>query len=136
MNQRKKNLFILLTSIFLLLAFFVYKNYSQSQSAIAQEVKDTRRTEKDIPNEVYIVLDYVRTHHQAMKGYVGGREFKNREKKLPIFDSNHIKIEYQEWDIYPKINRVNRGTHRLITGNDYSAYYTNDHYNTFKKIEK
>ena len=43
-------------------------------------------------------------------------------------------IAYQEWDVNPKVEGVNRGTERLVTGSDGSAYVTADHYRTFTKI--
>ena len=43
-------------------------------------------------------------------------------------------IKYREWDTHPLRHGVNRGAERLITGSDGSAYFTEDHYRTFKKI--
>lgn len=34
----------------------------------------------------------------------------------------------------PDTQGVNRGAQRLVTGNDESAYYTDDHYGTFTKV--
>jgi guanyl-specific ribonuclease Sa len=36
--------------------------------------------------------------------------------------------------VNPKVEGVNRGTERLITGSDGSAYVTADHYKTFTKV--
>jgi ribonuclease T1 len=83
----------------------------------------------DVPQKVIEVLNYVKAHGEAPKGYVGGRVFQNREHRLPETTT------YNEWDVNPKINGQNRGAERLITGKDKSAYYTKDHYRTFKKIE-
>ena len=61
-------------------------------------------------------------------GYVGGRIFQNRERKLPRGD-------YREYDVNPKRPGKNRGAERIVierqTG---KAYYTNDHYLTFVPI--
>ena len=37
---------------------------------------------EEIPEKVYKVLKYIQENHQAPDGYVGGREFKNRENQL------------------------------------------------------
>src|SRR5262249_45934812 len=58
-------------------------------------------------------------------GYVGGRSFSNRERRLP-------RGSYREYDVNPKKSGRNRGTERIVieqrTG---KAYYTRDHYETF-----
>ena len=68
-----------------------------------------------------------------MPNYVGGRKFYNREKRLPAINENS-KIQYKEWDVKPKAEGKSRGAERLVTGNIGTAYYTSDHYRTFKKI--
>lgn len=88
-----------------------------------------------IPQKVYEVLKYIRANHQAMPGYVGGRVFSNREKIVPQFDDNNNQITYQEWDVNPKIEGQNRGIERILTGSDGRAWYTNDHYQSFKEIK-
>lgn len=58
-------------------------------------------------------------------GYVGGREFQNRERRLP-------RGSYREYDVNPKIRGRGRDAERIVieqrTG---KAYYTGDHYRTF-----
>ena len=58
-------------------------------------------------------------------GYVGGRAFQNRERRLPAG-------RYREYDLYPRASGQDRGPERLVidqtTGR---AYYTGDHYRTF-----
>jgi ribonuclease T1 len=88
-----------------------------------------------VPQKAMEVLKYVRANSVAMEGYVGGRRFKNLENLLPKTSQNGKRINYQEWDVNPKIEGKNRGTQRLITGDDATAYYTGDHYRSFKKIE-
>lgn len=88
-----------------------------------------------VPHKVYVVLNYVLAHHQAMDGYVGGRIFQNREQELPETDSNGNPIEYQEWDVNPKIEGENRGTERLVTGSDGRAWYTDNHYKSFVQVK-
>lgn len=60
-----------------------------------------------------------------LPGYIGGRDFQNRERRLP-------RGRYREYDVNPKIRGRSRDAERLVieqhTGN---AYYTSDHYRTF-----
>ena len=60
-----------------------------------------------------------------LPGYVGGRNFQNRERRLP-------RGRYREYDVNPKIRGRGRDAERIVieqrTG---KAYYTGDHYRTF-----
>lgn len=89
---------------------------------------------KGIPEKVLKVLDYIDKNDEAMKGYEGGRNFGNFERRLPQSEPGGKRIRYREWDVNPLRPGVNRGAERLVTGSDGSAYYTDDHYSTFKKI--
>ena len=90
---------------------------------------------KQIPAYVLTTLQYIRQHDAPPDGYVGGRDFQNREKKLPAKTPDGTKIRYREWDVHPKERGVNRGAERLVTGNDQSVWYTNDHYKRFVRVE-
>lgn len=90
--------------------------------------------DNEIPAKVYEILKYVQTFHEPKDGYVGGREFHNYEGNLPKTKPNGEKIKYREWDVNPKMGLLKRGRERLITGDDKSAWYTKDHYKSFKKI--
>ena len=70
----------------------------------------------------------------AMDNYEGGRTFGNFERRLPQTDDMGRRLKYREWDVNPLRPGVNRGPERLVTGSDGTAYYTDDHYSTFKKI--
>jgi guanyl-specific ribonuclease Sa len=60
-----------------------------------------------------------------LPGYVGGREFHNRERRLPAG-------RYREYDIRPRVAGQDRGPERLVVNRDTGrAYYTADHYRTF-----
>jgi ribonuclease T1 len=60
-----------------------------------------------------------------LPGYIGGRDFQNRERRLP-------RGRYREYDVNPKIRGRTRDAERIVieqrTG---KAYYTGDHYRTF-----
>ena len=89
-----------------------------------------------VPDYALDVLRYIRRNGEAPDGYVGGREFVNREKKLPAKDAQNKRIRYSEWDVHKKVQGKNRGAERLVTGSDHSAWYSKDHYKTFMKIEE
>jgi dienelactone hydrolase len=89
---------------------------------------------RGIPDKVFKVLEYVDRHGEPMAGYEGGRSFGNFERRLRITDDKGRRIRYREWDVNPLRPGVNRGAERLITGSDGRAYYTDDHYSTFKRI--
>ena len=60
-----------------------------------------------------------------LPGYVGGREFHNRERRLPPG-------RYREYDVHPRVPGQNRGPERLVVDQTTGrAYYTGDHYRTF-----
>ena len=99
-------------------------------AAAADETSNAR-----IPQKVYDVLKYIRAHNEPMPGYVGGRIFSNREELLPREDNNGKPVLYHEWDVNPKKEGQNRGTERIITGSDGRAWYTNDHYRSFRQIK-
>jgi ribonuclease T1 len=65
---------------------------------------------------------------EPLAGYVGGRAFQNRERRLPPG-------RYREYDVHPRVAGRDRGPERLIieqaTGR---AYYTGDHYRTFVSL--
>ena len=90
---------------------------------------------KEIPQNAIKVLKSIRENGETFDGYVGGRKFGNYEGLLPKKDKNGQKINYREWDIYPKIQGKNRGAERLVTGSDGKAYFTKNHYQSFVEIK-
>ncbi|MGW1742860.1 ribonuclease domain-containing protein [Nocardia sp. NPDC001965] len=67
-------------------------------------------------------------------GTKGGIPFGNREGRLPATDSAGKAVKYQEWDVNPKKPGQSRDAERIVTGNDGSAWYTGDHYDTFTRM--
>ncbi|NOT23980.1 MAG: guanine-specific ribonuclease N1 and T1 [Nitrospiraceae bacterium] len=62
---------------------------------------------------------------KALLGYIGGRAFQNRERRLP-------RGNYREYDVNPKIRGRSRDAERIVIEQDSGrAYYTGDHYRTF-----
>jgi len=71
-----------------------------------------------------------------LEGYKGGRQFKNRENKLPQTDREGNPIIYKEYDVNPKPPKgTNRDSERIVRGSDGKDYYTSDHYETFTEIK-
>ena len=69
-------------------------------------------------------------HGESLPGYVGGRAFQNRERRLP---SGH----YREHDVNPKIRHRPRDSERVIIEQDTGrAYYTSNHYRTFMPLNE
>lgn len=118
-------------------------NSARSDFNISQETpintshelkNDPKKENSDIPDYVFEVLSYIRTYNKAPEGYRGGKKFYNREKLLPVKDNQAQIIHYREWDVHPYVKGKNRGAERLVTSND-QAWYTNDHYQSFKPIK-
>jgi guanyl-specific ribonuclease Sa len=61
------------------------------------------------------------------------KEYKNEPRgnaqKLPTTTT------YKEYDIYPKIDGIKRGTERIVLGADRSAGYTSNHYFSFVRFD-
>ncbi|WP_455242798.1 ribonuclease domain-containing protein [Petrachloros mirabilis] len=78
------------------------------------------------PQKAYDLLARLQDRHGIpLPGYVGGREFRNRERRLP-----HGR--YREYDVNRKVPGRSRDAERLvIEQNSGKAYYSGDHYQTF-----
>ncbi|MDO8367142.1 MAG: ribonuclease domain-containing protein [Saprospiraceae bacterium] len=138
----QKRLFarLIILAVLLVAAWFVWHRQQQTLQIgppieQSQTEQGQTRSTSTIPAYVLEVLYFIRQNGHAPDGYVGGREFQNREKHLPAKDSWNKRIRYSEWDVRPKVQGQNRGPERLVTGSDHSAYYSRDHYKTFLKIE-
>ncbi len=78
------------------------------------------------PGKAYDLLKQLEERSgRPLPGYIGGRDFQNRERRLP-------RGYYREYDVNPKIRGRGRDAERIVieqrTG---KAYYTGDHYRTF-----
>lgn len=81
------------------------------------------------PPKAYHLLEQIQSRGGIpLPGYVGGRDFQNRERRLP-------RGSYREYDVNPKIRGRGRDAERIVieqrTG---KAYYTGDHYRTFTPL--
>ncbi len=131
-------LLILIIGIFIGKTFLGKKESHPEKKTYVQNTSNptpSLKKKPGVPDKVYRVYDYILKYHKAPKGYVGGREFLNRERKLPRITKTGQRIRYREWDVNEKKQGKNRGRERLVTGDDESAWYTKDHYNTFISIK-
>jgi guanyl-specific ribonuclease Sa len=58
-----------------------------------------------------------------------GSTFQNRERRLPRKPADY----YREW-VHPTPGVSGPGPQRIVTGKQGEAYYTPDHYRTFKRL--
>ena len=132
---------ILLAVLFGVIWFVRHRQRQVSAPAAAEQISQPENrpsggNQQSAPPYVLDVLRHVRANGTAPEGYVGGREFQNREKRLPAKTPAGERIRYSEWDVHPKVRGKNRGPERLVTGSDRSAWYTADHYKTFLFIDR
>lgn len=85
------------------------------------------------------VVNYAASNNGARQpGYVGDRRFANDGRgggeQLPTTDKDGKPIAYKEYDVNPHAPPQNRGAERVVIGDNGVAYYTDDHYRTFKKM--
>jgi ribonuclease T1 len=88
--------------------------------------RQVHRAAKDPLQKAKNLLGAIQQHGgKALPGYIGGRVFQNRERRLP---SGH----YREYDVNPKIRGRSRDAERIVIEQDTGkAYYTGNHYRTF-----
>ena len=89
------------------------------------------RHEQAAPQKAHDLLARLQARYgEPLPGYVGGREFQNRERRLP---SGH----YREYDVNPKIPGRSRDAERIVIEQDTGrAYYTGNHYLTFMPLNE
>ena len=82
--------------------------------------------ERTAPAKAYALLEALqRRNGEPLAGYVGGKVFQNRERRLPLG-------RYKEYDVNRKVPGRSRDAERLVIEQDTGkAYYTDDHYRTF-----
>ncbi|MBC7840374.1 MAG: ribonuclease [Nitrospiraceae bacterium] len=88
--------------------------------------RQLHRAPKDPLQKANDLLEAIQQHEgKALPGYIGGRVFQNRERRLP---QGH----YREYDVNPKVRGRSRDAERIVIEQDTGrAYYTGNHYRTF-----
>jgi guanyl-specific ribonuclease Sa len=84
------------------------------------------RYEQAAPQKAHELFTRLQARYgKPLPGYIGGREFQNRERRLPLG-------YYREYDVNPKRRGRSRDAERIVIEQDTGrAYYTGDHYRTF-----
>jgi ribonuclease T1 len=88
--------------------------------------RQLHRAAKNSLQKAKDLLEAIQQHEgKALPGYIGGRVFQNRERRLP---PGH----YREYDVNPKMRGRSRDAERIVIEQASGrAYYTGDHYRTF-----
>jgi ribonuclease T1 len=121
---------ILLTCITLLTLGSIGSGRSFAETSNVEKQKAKSAYEK-VPAEAREVFEYVLKTGKTPKGYVGGRTWQNREKRLPKGG------DYREYDVHPKVQGRNRGAERIVIDfKSMKGWYTADHYQTFIPIRR
>jgi len=89
------------------------------------------RAAKDPLQKAKDLLEAIQQHGgKALPGYIGGRVFQNRERRLP-------RGHYREYDVNPRIRGRSRDAERIVIEQDTGrAYYTGNHYRTFAPLNQ
>jgi guanyl-specific ribonuclease Sa len=89
------------------------------------------RAAKDPLQKTKDLLEAIQQHEgNAPPGYIGGRTFQNRERRLP-------RGHYREYDVNQKMRGRSRDAERIVIEQDTGkAYYTDDHYRTFTPLNE
>ena len=89
------------------------------------------RAAKDPLQKAKDLLEAIQQHEgNAPPGYIGGRTFRNRERRLP-------RGHYREYDVNQKMRGRSRDAERIVIEQDTGkAYYTDDHYRTFMPLNE
>ena len=75
-----------------------------------------------------VLVEIQKRKGEPPPGHVGRRRFQNRERKLPPG-------VYLEYDVNPRVRGRNRGAERIVIEQETGrAYYTDDHYDTFIRM--
>jgi len=93
--------------------------------------RQLHRAAKDPLQKAKDLLEAIQQREgKALPGYIGGRVFQNRERRLP---PGH----YREYDVNPKIRGRSRDAERIVIERDPGrAYYTDNHYRTFMPLNE
>ncbi len=91
-----------------------------------------------VPDKAHEILQHIDEKGSPPYRHKGGRTYENDpppgKPVLPKTDSDGNPITYREWDVEPDVKGTDRTRERIVTGSDGSAYYTDDHYDSFTRI--
>ncbi|MEP3115401.1 MAG: ribonuclease domain-containing protein, partial [Stappiaceae bacterium] len=104
------------------------KSFTKVRKLIKQEKElATKRANK--------FLDELDTTSSPPNGFKKYTNFENRNNELP---PNWVKgnVKYIKYDIYKKLEGLDRGWTRVVIGSDNRVYTTFDHYETFVELRR
>lgn len=91
-----------------------------------------------LPENARRVIEHFDQTGSRQAGYKEEEPFKNDGRDggevLPAATASGGRISYTEWDLNPRQPGTNRGSERVVLGSDGSAYYTDNHYRSFRRI--
>ncbi|WP_052734479.1 RHS repeat-associated core domain-containing protein [Methanosarcina sp. 2.H.T.1A.3] len=101
---------------------------------IAKTIKEATNVNQNVPEKALDIAKKIKENNgKTPNGYKGGRSFRNDGRNGDqLLPGN---VNYKEYDIDPYVRGNNRGSERIVVGDDGSVWYTNDHYKTFSQIE-
>lgn len=76
-----------------------------------------------------------KNHKEQSSGTKAGKKYSNRDHRLPETDSNGQRTQYYEYDVNNRSSNSERDNQRFVRDDNGNVYYTDDHYDTFRKIK-
>ncbi len=89
---------------------------------------------RSIPKKVYQMIQHIKEKNGAPPpGYKGGKVYRNK----PIKNGQKLPdgVNYREYDVNPYSKGTDRGAERIVIGDNGSAWYTDNHYETFTRVD-
>ena len=86
--------------------------------------------------DAWKTIDHVDQKGTPLPGHKGGRPWMNSNNQLPSADRAGNPISYREYDVSPNVKGTPRDAKRVVMGDDGSAYYTTDHYESFIEVRE
>ena len=90
-----------------------------------------------VPDRAWQTLKLIDAGHWPPNdgsGTKGGTTWANKDGVLPRTDSAGNPIHYLKWDVNRKQPGQPRDAERIVTGDDGSAWYTPDRFQTFERM--
>ena len=89
-----------------------------------------------VQEDAWKTIDHVDQKGTPLPGHKGGRPWMNSNNQLPSADRAGNPISYREYDVSPNVKGTPRDAKRVVMGDDGSAYYTTDHYESFIEVRE
>ena len=93
----------------------VLKPASDTQTEYLSANKNGKKKNIHIPEYVYEILVYIRTHNNAPKDICRWKNLSQQNVICLRLKLMEVVSDTEEWDVHPKVRGQNRGPERLIT---------------------